>query len=95
MTCLFCNEREKNYRPEPGIEYICGTCVCLLADADQDDLKRAYRKALDKGYLRKASALESFMHEEANYGKAKKSKRDLERERSVRKVRPSRHEIRA
>ena len=69
MACLFCNEPEKNYQPEPGVEYICGACVCLLAGADQDDLKRAYAKALDKGYLRKASALESFMRKEEQHGK--------------------------
>jgi len=45
-ACLFCNEPTKDYRPCNGIEFICGDCVILLADADQADLKRAYAKAL-------------------------------------------------
>ncbi len=50
MNCLFCNGREKNYKPEPGIEYICSRCVILLGDADQGDLKRALAKAEEKGF---------------------------------------------
>jgi hypothetical protein len=58
-VCLFCNEPEKSYKPE--VDFICGSCVILLADSDQDDLKKAYQKALDEGYLRKVSALKSFI----------------------------------
>jgi hypothetical protein len=60
-TCLFCNGIEKNYKPGPDVEFICGTCVQLFLQADKDDLKRAYKKALDLGYLRKAKAIETFL----------------------------------
>ena len=61
MRCLFCNLPEAKYKPDPQVDFICGSCVTILADAEQEDLKRAYQKALDEGYLRKVSALESFI----------------------------------
>ena len=61
MFCLFCNGKEKNYRPVAGIDFICGSCAQLLLGADQDDLKRAHAKAIKKGYLSKARAIESFL----------------------------------
>ena len=61
MSCLFCNLPEQNYKPDLRVDFICGECVILLADADQADLKNAFQKALIKGYQRKASALESFI----------------------------------
>ena len=95
-VCLFCNEPEKNYNPGSHIDYVCGLCVILLADADQEDLKKSYQKALNEGHLRKASALEAFIQEEIyNVRKAKNSKRNMERTRPLRKVRPSRHQVRA
>ena len=96
MNCLFCNGREKNYKPEPGIEYICSRCVILLGDADQGDLKRALAKAEEKGFKNKASALKSFIIEdEINGRKTKKLKRNLVRKRSLRAARPSRDKVRA
>ena len=95
-TCLFCNGTEKNYKPGPDVEFICGTCVQLLLRADKEDLKRAYKKALDLGYSRKARAIETFLTEEKTIDrKTKKSKRDMERERPLRTVRPARHKVRA
>jgi hypothetical protein len=92
--CLFCTE--KNYKPGSDTEFICGTCVQLLLRADPEDLKRAYAKALKLGYLRKSKAIETFLAEEKTIDrKAKKSERDMERERPMRKTRPARHEIRA
>jgi hypothetical protein len=87
--CLFCKDPEKNYKPAPGIEFICSRCVLLLADAGQDDLKQAYAKALDKGYLRKASAIESFLRREEKHGKRprKSIKRNFNRERASRSIR--------
>ncbi len=96
MSCLFCNGREKNYRPEPGIEYICFLCVILLGDADQGDLNRALLKAEEKGFKNKASVLKSFIIEdEINVRKTKKSKRNMVRKRPLRKVRSSRDKVRA
>lgn len=74
-TCLFCNKPEKSYRPGPDIEFICGTCVQSLLHADQEDLKRAYKKALDKGCLRNASALKTFLMPEDIDGKRPTKKR--------------------
>ena len=89
--CLFCNEPEKNYKPGPDIDSICSRCVTLLAGAEQDDFKKVHAKAIEKGFKDKASALKSFIIEdEYNVRKTKKSKRNLERKRPVRKARPSR-----
>ena len=89
MNCLLCNEPEKNYRPNKDIEFVCSGCVILLADADQDDLRRAYFKALDKGYLRKSIAIESFLRREEKYGKRpdKSVKRNFNRDRANRVIR--------
>jgi len=93
--CLFCNGKEPNYKPGPGIDFICSRCVQLLLGADQNDLKKAYAKAIEKGYPGKARAIESFLDEGEYYGKTKKSERNMERERTMRAVRPSRHKVRA
>jgi hypothetical protein len=85
-VCSFCNEQEKSYKPE--VDFICGGCVILLADADQEDLKKSYQKALNEGYLRKASALESFLIQEGKHGRRpdKSVKRNLNRERATRSI---------
>jgi len=96
MVCLFCDRIEKDCKPAKGIDYICSNCVLLLANANQDDLKRTYFKAEAKGLENKVSALKSFIIEdEINDRKTKNFKRDMERKRPLRKVRPSRHKIRA
>ena len=94
--CIFCNSQEPDYKSGANVNFICSRCVLLLTDANQDDLKQAYFNAMDKGYENKASALKSFIIEDEIYGrKTKKSKRNLERARPLRKVRPSRNKIRA
>ena len=87
--CLFCNEPEKDYKPRPGIEFICSCCVLLLVGADQADLKRAYQKALSKVYFRKALALESFIIREGKHGRRpnKSIERNLNRKRTTRSLR--------
>ena len=60
-VCLFCNGLEIKYKPESGIDFICSQCVQTLISADQADLKRAYKNAIDTGYSNKASAIESFL----------------------------------
>ena len=96
MNCLLSDGMEKDYKPAKGVDYICSSCVLLLADANQDDLKRAFVKAVEKGFKNKASALKSFIIEdESNERKTKRFKRNMERERPLRKVRPSRHKVRA
>jgi hypothetical protein len=55
--CLFCNEPAQ----KADIDYICGSCVQLLLNADQTDLKQAHAKAIEKKYPDKARAIESFL----------------------------------
>ena len=92
LICLFCNKPEKNYRPETGIDFICSSCVQLLSDADHADLKRAHVKAIEKGYLSKARAIESFIKEEEHGQRKPKSKIDRRGRYSNRKriIRPAR-----
>lgn len=84
--CLFCSGKEKNYKPEPETDFICDLCVVLLAGAEQDDLKKAHAKAIEKGFKDKASAIESFIIPEVIDGKrpAKKHGRHSDRKRIVR-----------
>ena len=70
--CLFCNKPKKNYRPSPDTDYICGTCVQLLLNSDQQELERAYAKAKALGYNRKAMAIESFLNKGNEDGKQTK-----------------------
>jgi len=84
--CLFCNKPEKSYN---DVGFLCGTCVQLLLHADKEDLKRAYKKALDYGYLRKARAIETFLPRKEKHGKRpdKSVKRDFNRARITRPIR--------
>ncbi len=74
-TCLFCNEPKKNYTPGPDVGFICGDCVQLLLRAEQEDLKKAYAKAIEQGFLNKASATETFLKPEDIDGKRPGKKR--------------------
>jgi len=96
MNCLFCCDPEPNYKPETGIDFICSKCVQMLLAADQEDLKRAYSKAIERDKIREASAIESFLIEGEvfNDRETKTIRRNLVRERPMRKVRPSRDQIR-
>ena len=90
--CLFCNNPEPKYKPDKNIKFICSSCVLLLADANQDDLKRAYVKAEAKGLEKKVSALKSFIIEdEINERKTTNSKRNMERKRFMRSSRSTRN----
>ena len=78
------------------MDFICSSCVQLLLGAEQDDLRKAHAKAIEKGCPGKAKAIESFLIEdETNDRKTKITKRHLERKRPLRKVRPSSHQVRA
>ena len=66
-SCLFCNREEgRGYRPGKDIEFVFSRCIQLLLPAEQMDLKRAHTKAIDKGYINKANAIESFLEDEGN-----------------------------
>ena len=87
ILCLFCNQPDKSYKPD--VDFICSNCVMLLAGADQEDLKRAYQKALDGGFHQKVAALQSFIIPEEKHGKrpVKSVKRNFNRKRVVRTFR--------
>jgi hypothetical protein len=59
--CLFCKNPEPNYKPQTENDFTCSLCVQMLLAADQEDLKKAHGTAIDKGYLNKARAIESFL----------------------------------
>jgi hypothetical protein len=94
--CFFCNQNESyNYKPEKNIEFVCSQCVQILLRADQEDLKKAYAKAIKHEYFNKAKAITMFLEEEIiENGKTKKSKRNMERKRPLRKARLASHKIR-
>ena len=73
--CVFCNNREPNYTPEPGVEFICDTCVQQLLKFDQDELRRGHKLATDLGYTGKARAIESYLIKEKRHGKPRGSSR--------------------
>jgi len=89
MNCLFCGKQEKNYIPDRHVDFICGGCVLLLADASQKDLKKAHTLAIEKGYLNKANSIESFLMPEGKHANrpTKSIERNLNRERTARPVR--------
>ena len=93
--CLFCNE-EPGYKPGPDVEYICGSCVQLFLAAAPEQVRAAYRKAVEGGYSSKARALEIFFKEGVEYEQeAGTIRSDMVRERPQRAVRPARYEVRA
>lgn len=96
MGCLFCNGQEPNYKHGSDVDFICSRCVQLLLGANQDDLRKAHAKAIEKGYPCKAKAIESFLIEdETNDRKTKITKRNLERERPMPAIRLTRNQVRA
>ena len=96
MNCLFCCDADTDDKQEPGKDFICSLCVQMLLAADQEDLKRAHGKAIERGYDRKAKSIESFLieGEVTNERKTKKLKRNMGRKRPVRAVRPTRNQLR-
>jgi len=98
MLCLFCNGQERNYKPPPDTEFICTFCVQLLLKANQEDLRRTHAKAIEKGYLNKARAIESFLEDgeenEQRKPKTRKYERHPNRARINRPVRGQKKQIR-
>ena len=79
------------YKAQIDIDFICFRCVQLLLGADQQDLKRAHAKAIEKGFTNKANAIESFLIpeglDELRKPATKKRGRHSNRKRTVRTVR--------
>ena len=93
-TCLFCGLPEKGYKPSKSVDFICGSCVQLLLDADQGQLKRAYEKAVRLGYAGKASAIKTFLVEDDN-AETEEPERGMVRERFVQETGFTRYKVRA
>jgi hypothetical protein len=96
MDCLFCCDADTDDKPETGNDLICPLCVQKLLEADQEDLRRAHGKAIERGYARKAKAIESFLIEGelTNEPEAKKPERSIIRKKPMRMVRPTRNQLR-
>jgi hypothetical protein len=67
MSCLFCGFPEPAYRSGSDNEFICSRCIQPLLFANQEDLNRAYVKAIEMGYSGKAKAI--LMHSENQFPK--------------------------
>ena len=94
--CLFYNGEEPGYRPGLETEFVCGRCVQLFLAATPDQVRAAYKKAVDGGYHNKARALEIFFKEWVLYEQeAGKVGSGMVRKRPVRSVRLARNELRA
>ena len=98
MECSFCNYLEKNYEPDSEKDFICSRCAQVLISAQQEDLRRAYEKAIEKGYLKKAEAIESFLIPEESFDGqrkpiTKKRRRHTHRKRIIRTIRDKKKRI--
>lgn len=95
-VCLFCF-REENFNQNPGTAYICGSCIQLLLIASQDELKRAHRLAVDKGYDSKVKVLGFFIIPERHHEQRKPKRQlriNINRKRSFRPIRNKEERIR-
>ena len=105
MLCIFCLREElsrcdgklRRYKLQKGVtSLVCSACIQIFLQMPQDKLIEARRLAIEKGYLDKASWLESFIDKEkVNVRETGKTRPNLVRERLMRKARPSRYKIRA
>ena len=60
--CLFCMQPEPTkYLPRKGNEYICSGCVITLNSTPQEEIEKAYLKALNNKSLDQAKALKIFL----------------------------------
>lgn len=106
MNCLICGFSETQFdlnrgqriavkHPGDVTGVICSNCMQILITSTQEQIKRAYQKALHAGLMDKAKALETFLEEEIiEDGETKKPSRDMGRIRALRKVRSAGHKVR-
>ena len=74
MNCLFCGtERDAKRVDSTAKSYICSNCVQTLVNLSQEQLRKAYDLATEKGYSNKAKAIESFITEAYNVSRNKRS----------------------
>ena len=76
-------------------ENILFTRPSRLLQLSQDSVIEAYNLAIEKGYLEKASWLETFIDEEDMFyaTETRETRPNLVREKTMRLARPSRHQI--
>ena len=106
LDCSLCTLSEKQFdlnrgqriavkHPQNVTGLICSNCTQVLITTKQGKIKEAYDKALNAGLMDKAKVLETLLIEEAQDDtEAKKSNRDMDRKRALRKVRSASHKIR-
>lgn len=60
VTCAFCGGEARG-NLDASADIICSICVLRLCNTSSDVLKRAYERLIEKGNLRRAKLLESFI----------------------------------
>ena len=102
LTCVFCHRQEKFHHKGKIIPYpldegydtlICSICFQKLIMVPEAKVIKAYKLALELGYLEKAAALESFIPPQEvlrHDGKTQKVGRNHQRTEPLRLVRPRR-----
>lgn len=67
-NCLWCDTDRDSKIIDKGKDYVCGSCVPMLMSYPQEALQKTYQKCLRMNYIRKATALETFL-EGVDYGR--------------------------
>lgn len=81
--------------PQDVKRIICSSCFQIILASTQEQIKRAYQKAIHAGLMDKAKALETFLEEEMiENGETKKPSRNLGRIRALRKAGLAGHKVR-
>ena len=93
LGCVFCYQQEKYDRPyDKEVQFLwCSNCIQKLLVMSQEQLRRAYDLAVEKGYLEKANSLEQLMKEEGYVRETEKTRPDLVRKRPMRKAQFARY----
>ncbi len=89
--CLFFILFQENSK----VDYICPDCVQLLLMTSQEELQRAYDKAIWVGSSNQAWALESFIREKPNDTKRPEPKDVTRYSNRIRINRPVRHKAKS
>lgn len=107
MLCVFCqgeeiyhlNGRKRAYKPSKDVaSFICSDCFQMFLQMPQDKLAEAYHLAIEKGYLDKASWVESFIDDETedfDDPKTPKVRRSIVREKVMRVAGLANHQKRS
>lgn len=92
MSCIFCHSE----RESPAL-LICSGCVQILCRLSPEQVQKAHGIAKGKGYVEKASWLSQILEEkgEEYVPKTSRTKRSLDRGRTVREARSSHYRKRA